>query len=98
MERHSYGQVRGHAKRAYGNDTFTHGRGYHSVDEHSINIDSILDASMIKRIDVVKDSVENTNTITINYVNKDSFQDVIKRRVRRGAQVMIRDSMERALP
>lgn len=79
-------------------DTFHHGRGVtiRSMG-HSVNLDSILDASMIKRIDVVKDSIENTNTITINYINKDSFQDVIKRRVK-GAKEMVRDSMERALP
>ena len=79
-------------------DSFHSSRGVaiRSMD-HSVNLDSILDASMIKRVDVVKDSFDNTNTITINYVNKDSFQDVIKRRVR-GAKEFVRDSIERALP
>jgi two-component system phosphate regulon sensor histidine kinase PhoR len=78
-------------------DGFHHGRGVtiRSVN-HSINLDSILDASMIKRINVEKDSLRG-NTITINYVNKDSFQDIIKGKVKRTRNI-VRDSVETALP
>jgi len=79
-------------------DTFHHGKGFsiRSMD-HSLNLDSILDVSMIKRINVEKDSISGNNTITINYVNKDSFQDIIKRRVR-GARKFVRDSVVKDLP
>jgi two-component system phosphate regulon sensor histidine kinase PhoR len=89
--------VRGYG-RGPDHDTFHRGRGVtiRSVD-HSINLDSILDASMIKGINVEKNSIEGTNTITINYVNKDSFQDIIKRRVK-GARDMVRDSVKMTRP
>jgi two-component system phosphate regulon sensor histidine kinase PhoR len=79
-------------------DTFHRGKGItiRSMN-HSVNLDSILDASMIKGIEVVKDSIENTNTITISYVNKDSFQNVIKRRMK-GGKFLVRDSIEKTLP
>lgn len=79
-------------------DTFHHGGGVtiRSMD-HSVNLDSILDVSMIKRINVETDSIRGNNTITINYVNKDSFQNIIKRKAR-SARSFVRDSVAKDLP
>lgn len=87
--------VKGHGRGPV-SDTFHRGITIRSKD-HALDLDSLLDASDIQRIDVNEDKVKNVNTITINYLNKDSFQDVIKRRVKANRDI-VRDSVETALP